>query len=118
MQQRPSPLKKISVPETAPGRAPAGCDRKAAILVFASCMAVIAQTVPPVQSATRIADLAVKNIDERYLYALSPQWKKASNKIAGAAAPDSDALYAMIRRQVATIRDSEVQMDTTSQLAI
>src|SRR5262249_5967566 len=79
--------------------------------------AVIAQTVPPVQSATGIADLAVKNIDERYLYAFSPQWKKARNKIAGAAAPDRDALYALIRRQVATLRDSELHLVSPSQLA-
>ena len=87
------------------------------ILVFASCMAVIAQTVPPVQSATEIADLAVKNIDERYLYALSPPWQKARDKIAGAAAPDRDTLYALIRRRVAALRDSELHLVSPSQLA-
>jgi len=88
-----------------------------AILVPWVAMAMVAQVDPSIHSAAEIANLVVKNIDEHYLYARNPPWKKVRAEISRATVPDGDPIYVPIRHRLAELRDSELHLVSASELS-
>ena len=73
----------------------------ALLLIFGTYTEVNAQSPPPTEIPSGIATLAVKKIDEHYLYASDAPWKKARREISNHATNDVTTAYAAIRSQLA-----------------
>jgi carboxyl-terminal processing protease len=91
--------------------------RQVTAVLFALSAALSAQSVPPAPTPGEIGQLAVKAIDERYLYGSSPAWRKARRAILVADLADRDSMYSFIASQLATLRDSELHLVSPSELA-
>jgi carboxyl-terminal processing protease len=70
----------------------------------------------PADTPQTIANLAIQEIDEHYLYASSPAWKAVRQKIVNSTASDRDAMYAFLAHELASMRDSELHVVTPSEL--
>jgi len=80
------------------------------VITVVAVLATLGLKESPTETPHAIADLAVREIDEHYLYASSAAWTMAREKIVSSTAADHGSMYAFIARQLASIRDSELHL--------
>lgn len=71
---------------------------------------MVAETAP-------INQAVVNAIDEHYLYTSRPQWKEARKALLGIDPAPVESTYAVITRELAKLRDSELHLLSPSELA-